>query len=47
MNAIIEAFAPFGVSPTFPFAGLQIGRMMQATKLAIQEGHPQGEEERS
>jgi hypothetical protein len=39
-QAIDAAFAPFGVSPVFPFAGLPIGKMMQATKRALEVGQP-------
>lgn len=39
-KAIEAAFAPFGVSPVFPFAGLPIGKMMQATKRATESGNP-------
>lgn len=39
-KAIEAAFAPFHVAPIFPFAGLPIGKMMQATKRAIEAGQP-------
>jgi hypothetical protein len=42
-RAMIEqAFAPFGCSLAFPFAGLDIGSAVQATKRAIQAGEPYG-----
>jgi hypothetical protein len=39
-KAIEAAFEPFKVKPVFPFAGLPIGKMMQATKRAIESGNP-------
>lgn len=39
-NAIAEAFAPFPVRLAYPFAGLPIGKMMQATKRATTTGNP-------
>lgn len=38
--ALSAAFASFPVHLAFPFAGLQIGLMMQATKRALQAGQP-------
>lgn len=40
-HAIEAAFASFGVPVVFPFAGLPIGKMMQATKRAIESGQPE------
>ncbi len=37
-NAVTAAFDQFSVRIAFPFAGLPIGRMMQATKQAIESG---------
>lgn len=37
-KVILDAFAPLGVRLEFPFAGLPIGKMMQATKRAIHDG---------
>jgi hypothetical protein len=39
-KAIEAAFAPFNVEVDFPFAGLPIGKMMQATKRPIASGNP-------
>jgi hypothetical protein len=39
---IKEAFAPFGCPLRFPFAGLPIEEMIQATKKAIESGNPWG-----
>lgn len=39
-NAINAAFVSSAVQLVFPFAGLPIGRMMQATKRAVQDGRP-------
>ncbi len=39
-KAICAAFARSPVNLAFPFAGLPIGKMMQATKRAVQEGRP-------
>lgn len=38
--AITVAFAPFDVRLAFPFAGLPIGRMLQATKRALDADDP-------
>lgn len=40
VSAIREAFAPMSDRLAFPFAGLQIGKMMQATRKAIESGVP-------
>ncbi len=38
---VSEAFAPLGIMPEFPFAGMSIGKMMGAIKSCIvQVGHP-------
>lgn len=39
-NAIIAAFDGTRLHLAFPFAGLPIGRMLQATKRALESGHP-------
>lgn len=39
-EAITAAFNDSGVRIVFPFAGLPIGRMLQATKRALDTGHP-------
>lgn len=39
-DAIAEAFVPFPVRLAYPFAGLPIGKMMQATKRATTTGNP-------
>lgn len=39
-EAISLAFAPFPVRTVFPFAGLLIGRMLQATKRSLQNDDP-------
>jgi hypothetical protein len=39
-KVIKEAFAHFEVPVVFPFAGRPIGKMMQATKRAIDAGQP-------
>ncbi len=39
-KAICDAFVVSPVHLAFPFAGLKIGKMMQATKEAIEEGNP-------
>lgn len=39
-NAVQAAFAPFAVRLAFPFPGLPIGKMMQATKHAITTDDP-------
>lgn len=39
-DAVTEAFASSPVHLVFPFAGLPIGRMLQATKRALDNGHP-------
>lgn len=39
-KAITVTFAGHPVHVAFPFAGLTIGRMMQARKLALQTGNP-------
>jgi hypothetical protein len=40
VSVIREAFAGWPVRLVFPFAGLAIGKMMQATRRAIQSGMP-------
>lgn len=40
VSVIREAFAPWPVRLVFPFAGLAIGKMMQATRRAIESGIP-------
>jgi hypothetical protein len=45
-DAIAAAFAPFPVRLAYPFAGLPIGKMMQATKLAIATGDSHFDRER-
>lgn len=39
-EAVSAAFLPHQVRLIFPFAGLPIGRMLQATKRALEQGHP-------
>ncbi len=39
-TAITQAFAGADVHLQFPFAGLPIGKLMQATKAAAASGHP-------
>lgn len=39
-EVVQEAFAPFGIQPVFPFAGMPIGRMLQATVRAIEADDP-------
>lgn len=39
---IKEAFASFGCPLRFPFAGLPIGEMIQATKRAVESGRSSG-----
>ena len=41
-QAIEAAFTGTGARLRFPFAGLQIGKAMQAVKLAIENGDPFG-----
>jgi hypothetical protein len=41
-QAINDAFEGMSVKPEFPFAGLQIGKMMQATKRAVATNNPLG-----
>lgn len=40
VTAIVAAFDPYPVQLEFPFAGLPIRKMMQATKRAIHDGQP-------
>jgi hypothetical protein len=40
VSAVREAFALWPVKLLFPFAGLPIGKMMQATRRAIESGVP-------
>ncbi len=42
-HAIEAAFAPWPVRLVFPFAGLLIGKVMQATKQAVTSGDPRVE----
>lgn len=44
-NAIAAALEPFSVHLAFPFAGLPIGKMMRATKEAIETGHSRFDQE--
>ncbi|MCA1616467.1 MAG: hypothetical protein LC800_20705 [Acidobacteria bacterium] len=39
-EALATAFAPFSVTPIFPFAGLTLGRSMRAVKRAVSENNP-------
>lgn len=39
-EAVSAAFLPHQARLIFPFAGLSIGRMLQATKRALEQGHP-------
>lgn len=39
-DAVTEAFASSPVHLVFPFAGLPIGRMLSATKHALENNHP-------
>lgn len=39
-KAIVTAFDQYPLQLEFPFAGLPIGKMMQATKRAIHDGRP-------
>jgi hypothetical protein len=41
-TVITEAFDPWSVTLAFPFAGLPIGKLLQATKAALAAGNPYG-----
>jgi hypothetical protein len=41
-TVITEAFGPWPVTITFPFAGLPIGKLLHATKAALTAGNPYG-----